>query len=673
MSNRLRVLIVEDQEDDATLLLRELKRGGYDVTFERVDTSADMRSALANHTWDVIVSDYSMPMFDAPAALGVLHEFGLDLPFIISSGTVGEETAVAALRAGAHDFFVKGNLTRLIPAIEREMREAQIRSERRQATEELIALYNATSVLFTADTLERLGQEIARAVVKEFRQADCGLLLTDKDHTRLLRLARAGNYHVQAEAALFIDGLGLVPEALRTGENIYSPEVSNDPRYVANYSNTQSELVIPLKTTKGVLGVLDLQSPHPHAFTQRDQRILNAFAERAAAAIEIRQLYEEINGHANELEQRVIARTIELHRAKEHVEAILNNSSDAIILARANGTIRQINPAFYTLFGYDEPDVLGQSLLMLVKPDHAADFEHAMQRITATNQPERIELIGQRKNKTHFTFEIALAPFTEDEPSLICSLRDITERKQLEQDLRLALVKEKELGEMKTRFSSMISHEFRTPLATIQSSTDLLERYKDRMSEEQKAEHLHKIQAQVQNLTTMLEDILTVSRSETLELEFKPEWFDLESLCQEVVTNMRMIGDKHSIHFSIKGIASHVYLDPKLMQQVVTNLLSNAIKYSPGGSKIWVELSRDQDGITIRVQDQGIGIPEEDKKYLFDVYHRAKNVKTVAGTGLGLAIVKRAVERHNGTIRVESEIGIGTTFTLHLPVISPTS
>jgi DNA-binding NtrC family response regulator len=220
MNNRLRVLIVEDQDDDATLLLRELKRGGYDVTFERVDTAAAMRTALTDHTWDVIVSDYSMPVFDAPSALGVLHEFGLDLPFIISSGTVGEETAVAALRAGAHDFFVKGNLTRLIPAIEREMREARIRSERRQATEELVALYNATSVLFTADNLERLGQEIARAVVKEFRQADCGLLLADKDHTRIIRLARAGNYQVHAEAVLFIDGLGLVPEAVRTGETI---------------------------------------------------------------------------------------------------------------------------------------------------------------------------------------------------------------------------------------------------------------------------------------------------------------------------------------------------------------------------------------------------------------------------------------------------------------------
>jgi signal transduction histidine kinase len=104
---------------------------------------------------------------------------------------------------------------------------------------------------------------------------------------------------------------------------------------------------------------------------------------------------------------------------------------------------------------------------------------------------------------------------------------------------------------------------------------------------------------------------------------------------------------------------------------VVTNLLSNAIKYSSPGSNVWVGLSRDQDGITIRVQDEGIGIPEEDKKYLFEVYHRANNVKAVAGTGLGLAIVKRAVERHNGTIAVESKIGIGTTFTLQLPVAAP--
>jgi signal transduction histidine kinase len=219
----------------------------------------------------------------------------------------------------------------------------------------------------------------------------------------------------------------------------------------------------------------------------------------------------------------------------------------------------------------------------------------------------------------------------------------------------------------------MISHEFRTPLATIQSSSDLLERYNERLTEEQKTEHLHKIQGQVQNLTTMLEDILTVSRSETLELEFNPEWIDLESLCQEVVTNMRMIADQHTILLSIKGVASHVFLDPKLMQQVVTNLLSNAIKYSSPGSNVWVGLSRDQDGITIRVQDEGIGIPEKDKKYLFEVYHRANNVKAVAGTGLGLAIVKRAVERHNGTIAVESKIGIGTTFTLQLPVPQPAS
>lgn len=673
MNNRLRVLIVEDSEDDTILLLRELKRGGYDVIFERVDTADAMRAALANQPWDVVISDYSLPVFDAPSALAILHELDLDLPFIISSGTVGEETAVSALRAGAHDFFVKGNLTRLIPAIEREMREAQIRSERRQATEELVALYNATSVLFLADNLDRLGQEIVRAVVKEFRQADCGLLLVDKDRTRIIRLARAGNYQVHAEASLFIDGLGLVPEAVRTGETIYAPEVLNDPRYLSNNPGTQSELVVPLKTTKGVLGVLDLQSPHPHAFSQRDQRILNAFAERAAAALEIRQLYEEINGHANELERRVAARTTELHRAKEHVEAILNNSSDAIILARADGAIRQINPAFYSLFGFSEEDIIGRSLLTLIKPDHIPYFEQAFQRIISSNQPERIELIGQRKDKTQFTFDIALAPFTEDESSVICSLRDVTKRKKLEQELREALVKEKELGEMKTRFSSMISHEFRTPLATIQSSSDLLERYPDRLTDNQKTEHLHKIQAQVHNLTTMLEDILIISRSETLELEFHPSWIDLEALCQSVIADMQMIADQHTITFSLKGIFNLVLLDAKLIRQVVANLLSNAIKYSPAGSLVSFGLIREKNRIILRVQDQGIGIPDEDKKYLFEVYHRANNVRAVAGTGLGLAIVKRAVERHNGSIEVESKVGSGTTFTVYLPTLKDNS
>ena len=136
MSIPLRLLLIEDSEDDASLVVRTLRRGGYDLTYERVETAEAMRDALARHPWDLVISDYSMPQFTGPAALGLLHEIGIDLPFIIVSGTIGEETAVVAMKAGAHDFLMKGQLTRLIPAVARELREAADRRERRQADEQ---------------------------------------------------------------------------------------------------------------------------------------------------------------------------------------------------------------------------------------------------------------------------------------------------------------------------------------------------------------------------------------------------------------------------------------------------------------------------------------------------------------------------------------------------------
>src|SRR5688572_18718965 len=136
-AKRLRLLLVEDSEDDARLLLRELERGGYEVDFTRVETRAAMQAALDSQTWDVVISDYSLPQFSAPQALDTLQVSNVDLPFIIVSGTIGEDTAVAALKAGAHDFLIKNSLARLIPAIERELKDAETRRERKQAEEVL--------------------------------------------------------------------------------------------------------------------------------------------------------------------------------------------------------------------------------------------------------------------------------------------------------------------------------------------------------------------------------------------------------------------------------------------------------------------------------------------------------------------------------------------------------
>ncbi len=147
MSIPLRLLLIEDSEDDAMLLLRELKRGGYKPTFERVDTPTAMLTALSKQTWELIICDYCMPEFSAPLALKLLQETGLDLPFIIVSATIGEDTAVAAMKAGAHDYIIKGNLTRLVPAIERELREAEIRLARKQAEEQIKASLQEKEVL----------------------------------------------------------------------------------------------------------------------------------------------------------------------------------------------------------------------------------------------------------------------------------------------------------------------------------------------------------------------------------------------------------------------------------------------------------------------------------------------------------------------------------------------
>jgi signal transduction histidine kinase len=162
MSRQLSALIVEDNEQDATLLVRELRRGGYDLSFDRVETPDAMRAALDNRTWDIVLSDYSMPRFSAPAALALVRERNLDLPFIIISGTIGEETAVASLRAGAHDFMVKGSLARLLPAIGREIREADLRAEKKKIREQLLISERMASVgLLAASVAHEINNPLA--------------------------------------------------------------------------------------------------------------------------------------------------------------------------------------------------------------------------------------------------------------------------------------------------------------------------------------------------------------------------------------------------------------------------------------------------------------------------------------------------------------------------------
>lgn len=967
----LALLLIEDSEDDALLVLRELRRGGYDVQHVRVQTADDLLVALEQQLWDVVLSDYSMPGFSAPEALKLLQQYGSDTPFIIVSGTVGEDTAVAAMKAGANDFFAKDKLIRLVPAVERELRDARERRireraelqlnlsedrfakvfnaspigicisrfedgvtidvnwrycelfgftreevlgrssqelavwadweqrnrivaglrqdhslanaevrfrtrngdirvclvsyelimlddeqcvlsmivditdrklveqalqrstaltrllqevsvaaneatsvenalrfavervcdftgwelghvyllsrsehprlissvwhngddaaydqfraasdqlsfdsrglglvqrafstaragwtddvraelhpdraehaaaaglmaayafpvlsnhevsaimeffstqrreldqalldtitqvanqlgrviERAQASSEFSALYNATLYLFNADSLNDLAQQIVSGIVTEFAQVDCGLLLIDNNQDVLVRSARAGVYKLSPETPLRRGGLGLVPKAIREGRLIYAPDVRLEPDYVASVPTTRSELIVPLKTRKSILGVLDLQSTDIDHFSQSDQRVLSAFAERAAAAIEVMQLVEEINRHAANLELRVAERTEELRRAKQRAEAILNNSSDAIVMTDARGSIRQTNPRFDSQFGYAVDELFGQPLTATFTPESAVDLLQTLADVSQTRQYRRLELLACRKDGSTLPVDIALASFSDDDnKGVVCSLRDISEQKKLEYELREAFERQKQLTDMKTRFVSMVSHEYRTPLASILTSSTLLKDYHERMSSERRVEHLKTIQTQVERLTEMLDEVLQINKAEAVALELHRELTDLVQLCQSAVENSRQISPTRQIDYQVSGTPVALDIDGKLVRQIISNLLSNALKYSPEERPVWVSLAFETEQVVLKVRDEGIGIPLEDQAQLFSLYHRARNVGDIQGTGLGLAIIKQAVDAHHGTILVDSAAGAGTTFTIALPI-----
>ena len=240
-----------------------------------------------------------------------------------------------------------------------------------------------------------------------------------------------------------------------------------------------------------------------------------------------------------------------------------------------------------------------------------------------------------------------------------------------------ALIQEQELNELKTRFITTASHEFRTPLGIISSSTGLLEDYDERLDRPKKIKHWHRIQSAVKHMTTLLEDILLIYQADAGKLECNRSSFDAIAFCHELVEELEVSTQAEGrfhlniIHTDLDrsgGAELYVFMDIKLVRQILTNLLSNAIKYTLGDRPVQFDVMFDTNTVTFQITDRGIGISAEDRVRLFQSFHRGKNVNNIPGTGLGLSIVKRCVDLHEGTIDLTSEIDVGTTFIVNLPL-----
>lgn len=345
--------------------------------------------------------------------------------------------------------------------------------------------------------------------------------------------------------------------------------------------------------------------------------------------------------------------------------ALLNAIPDSMFRISSQGIFVYFKAAKDNYLPIPTNEFLGKNLYDVFPHEVATPLMDCVQLALATDKVQIFEYQLPLHNRC-FDYEARIAVSAENE--VVAIIRDITERKRVEADIRTALEKEKELSELKSRFVTMTSHEFRTPLSTILSSTELLEYYSHKWSEEKKTTHLQRIQSSVKHMTNLLDDVLLIGKAEAGKLDFKPTILNIQEFCSDLVEEAQLTSSTHTIAFRSYAQCVDVCLDEKLLRHILSNLLSNAIKYSPQGSTVCFELNCNSTDVVFRIQDRGIGIPKTDLDNLFNSFHRASNVGTISGTGLGLAIVKKSVDLHGGTITVQSEIGVGTSFTVTIPI-----
>lgn len=407
-------------------------------------------------------------------------------------------------------------------------------------------------------------------------------------------------------------------------------------------------------------------------------------------------------------------------------KAIIETAVDGIITIDERGVIELVNPAACKIFGYDAAELIGQPINMLMPTGDKENHDNYIGNYMRTNKARIIgtgrEVIGQRKDGSVFPFWLAINEvklenkrlFTgivhdmseqkRAESQLITLNRqletkvaertkrlteaveklleinhklefEIQERKNAEQalllaqdELRFALKREQELGQLKSRFVSMASHEFRTPLSTILSSASLMSQYTLTEQQDKRERHFKKIKSAVESLTMILDDFLSVSRLEEGRVELNPTVFELKTICTEMIEEMQGVLKRgQRMLFNTTDDNLSISADRKVLKLILINLISNASKYSGEDKKIYCTITEGAQFVEIAISDEGIGIPEEDQVHLFDRFFRASNVVNIKGTGLGLHIVKRYADLMNGKISFLSIFGKGSTFTLFLP------
>ncbi|MGZ3812540.1 MAG: PAS domain-containing sensor histidine kinase [Mucilaginibacter sp.] len=384
------------------------------------------------------------------------------------------------------------------------------------------------------------------------------------------------------------------------------------------------------------------------------------------------------------------------------LKAIIENAIDGIITIDERGHVESINPAACKLFQYVPEDVIGNNISMLMPPPDRDQHDQYLHRYQHTGVPHIIgigrEVTGLKKDGSKFPFRLGVSEVQFSGRKIYTGfIHDLTLQKEAEEQLKeyashleeqveertlwlkdtvkalqeakeevsLSLEKEKELGQLKSRFVSMASHEFRTPLSAIQLSASLVDKYALPYDNAHISKHVSKIKNAVGNLTTILNDFLSLEKLEAGKVEPAFTSFDLVKLSEEITEEMQMVTKQNqNIIYQHTGVTSIITLDQNLLKNCIFNLIANAIKYSGENTFIEFNTEINDHNCIVMIKDNGIGIPDADQKHLFEAFFRAHNTGNIPGTGLGLNIVARYTKLMNGKVDFKSSVNHGTLFTI---------
>jgi PAS domain S-box-containing protein len=627
MGRALRLLLVEDSEDDALAVMRELEQNGYDLHCTRVETPETMSAALGAETWDVVIADYSLPRFSAPAALQLMQERGLDLPFVVVSGTVGEETAAAMMTAGAHDYLVKGRLARLGRAVDRELREAQERQRGRDLQKALLNAAQEWRTTFDAIT-------------------HCVMVL---DRDRVIRRCNRA-------MADYLDR----PFSEIIGRPCYEL-VHGEDRPVTGCLVGQVEATLRRAVAESQIGdrwFRILADP------VRDGNGRLVAAVHTMADITERKRAEEA---LRESEARY-----------RHLFQALNDA--AFLVDAATGMILETNPAGEALLGRSRDEIVGMHRTKLHPASQRDMHERAFRHVAEAGTVSEHDREVVRKDGTVVPVTIAGSALTIGGQRLMLGLfRDMTERKRAEEErrtLQQQLFESQKLESLGT-LAGGVAHDFNNQLTVM---VGLAEMALQEVEPGSKAEEcIAAIPKQVRRGADLVAQLLAFGRRSVSQL--KP--LHLRPLVEETVRLLeRALPESIAVRLIASDEVAVVNADATQVQQILMNLATNARDAMPDGGQLTVRLAdatldaeqckQSADAtpgqyVCLSVRDTGTGMTPETRERVFEPFFTTKGIGK--GTGLGLAAVYGIVRSHGGHVHVYSEVGEGTEVKVYLPAL----